>query len=123
MRIEAETAADYWDRLPDDWRRERMARVRAMIAEAAPGAAEGMGHGMLRYAWSEDRIFCHMNAQKGFVGLYLGDLEALDPGGAIRGGTDCGKSCVRIRKTTDMEIVRRLIEARAVRPGAAGDGC
>ena len=43
------------------------------------------------------------------LGVYLGDLERIDPGGVIRGGMNCGKSCLRVRKRDDLGVVEALI--------------
>ena len=113
MKIEADSPADYWAKLPDDWRRTKMAALRGIIQTSAPGAAEDLGYGMLRYAWDADRVLCHMNCQMRYVGLYLGDVAALDPSGALNDGLDVGKGCVRVRKRDDLDQIKDLIQRKA----------
>lgn len=69
---------------------------------------------MLQYR-RDGEVFAHLNAQKGYVGVYLGDLEKLDPGSAIRGGMRCGKTCLRVRKRDGEHVVRTLLHRKAVR--------
>jgi uncharacterized protein YdhG (YjbR/CyaY superfamily) len=113
MKIEAKTVEDYWRQVPDDWRRERMEALRAMIFEVAPDAEETIGWGMLRYGFGGDRIICHMNAQVRYVGLYIGRLERLDADGAVRAAFDCGKTCVRVKRSSDISLVRGILETEA----------
>ncbi len=62
----------------------------------------------------DGEIFAHLNAQKAYVGVYLGELERIDPGVVLRGKMNCGKSCLRLRKWDDPEVVRALVSAKAV---------
>ena len=96
MQYDAATPAEYLEMLDDDWRREKLLAIREMFL-AVPGIEEGMSYKMLGYRRG-DAVFGHLNAQKGYVAVYLGELEKLDPGAAIRGTMDCGKSCLRLRK-------------------------
>ena len=110
MQYDAETPAAYLKMLDDDWRRDRLLAVREMYL-AIPGIAESMSYKMLGYHRGAD-VFGHLNAQKNYVGVYLGDLERIDPGRAIRGSANCGKSCLRIRKTDGLEVAEALIAAK-----------
>ena len=113
MQYDADTPEEYLALLDDDWRRERLLAIREMFLNV-PGVEEGIGYKMLAYQRGTD-TFAHLNAQKAFVGVYLGDLERLDPGSKIRGKMSCGKSCVRVRKSDDLAAVRNLIEVKAAR--------
>ena len=111
MQYDAQTPEAYLRLLEDDWRRVHLLNVRqAMLA--VPGIEEGIGHGMLQYRLGGE-VFAHLNAQKGYVGVYLGVLEKIDPGAAIRGGMSCGKTCLRLRKRDDPGIAARLIGIKA----------
>ncbi len=111
MQYDAETPENYLELLDADWRRETLLEIRrAMLAVS--GVEEGIGHGMLQYRRGGE-VFAHLNAQKGYVGVYLGELERLDPGGAMRGGMSCGKTCLRVRKRDGATVARRLIEEKA----------
>ena len=110
MQYNAETPDAYLSMLDDDWRRECLLAVREMFL-AIPGIAESMSYKMLGYHRGED-VFGHLNAQKNYVGVYLGELDRIDPGRAIRGKANCGKSCLRIRKTDGLEVAEKLIAAK-----------
>ncbi len=111
MQYDAETPEAYLEMLDDDWRREKLLAIRAAML-AVPGVKEGVGYGMLAYRRGED-VFAHLNAQKGYVGVYLGDLERIDPGGTIRDGANCGKSCLRVRKRDALDVALRLVGEKA----------
>jgi len=40
----------------------------------------------------------HLNAQKNFVGFYVGDVSAIDPSGELLKDLSTGKSCIRFTK-------------------------
>ena len=111
MQYDAETPEAYLELLDRDWRRERLLDIRAAML-AVSGVEEGIGYGMLQYRRGGD-VFAHLNAQKAYVGVYLGELEKLDPGGAIRAGINCGKSCLRVKKRDGADVARALIERKA----------
>lgn len=111
MQYDAATPAAYLQMLDDDWRKERLLAIREVFL-GIRGIEEVMSYKMLGYRLGED-VFGHLNAQKGFVGVYLGDLEKLDPGAAIRGKMNCGKSCLRVKKRDDLGVVERLIDRKA----------
>ncbi len=111
MKYEADSPDAYLTAIDDDWRKDRLLAIRDMLL-AVPDMREGIGYGMLQYRLHGD-VFAHLNAQKAYVGVYLGDLERIDPGAAIRGKMNCGKSCVRVRKSDDLEAVQRLVQTKA----------
>ena len=82
MQYDAATPGAYLEMLEDDWRRERLLLIREMFL-GVPGVVESMSYKMLGYHRG-GAVFGHLNAQKGFVGVYLGDLERIDPGGVLR---------------------------------------
>jgi hypothetical protein len=93
--------------LDDDWRSARLLAIRVMLLEV-PGIVEGIGYGMPQYRVGGE-VFAHMNAQKAYVGVYLGELERIDQGAEIRGGMNCGKSCSRVRKRDDLGVIKTLV--------------
>ena len=111
MQYDATTPEAYLGLLENDWRRERLVAIRDVFL-GLKGIEEGIGHGMLQYRRNGE-VFAYLNAQKGYVGVYLGDLERIDPGAAIRGTMNCGKSCVRVRKRDDLGVVEELIGRKA----------
>lgn len=70
---------------------------------------------MLAYQLNDKTVF-HLNAQKHFVGLYLGSIDKVEGSEKIRHSFDCGKGCIRIKKG-DMdkldllnEFIRKVLE-------------
>lgn len=116
MQYDAHTPAEYLACLEDDWRRATILHLREVIAGIAPDWVEGIGHGMLQYS-SADGPVLHLNAQKKYVGLYVGDVAALDPDGTLLAGIDCGKSCIRLKKLKrpDPASLRLLIQRQKAR--------
>jgi len=106
MQYKADTPDEYLKKIDADWRKERLMAIREMMLAA--NATEALGYGMLRYV-IDGGVLAHMNAQKHYVGVYLGELERIDPGAAIRGKMDCGKTCLRIKKSSDLDVVQKLI--------------
>ena len=110
MIYDAASPEDYLSHLDDDWRKERLCKIRDIFL-AVPGANEGLQYKMLHYAVGEASLGL-LNAQRAYVAIYMDDLAALDPDGALRAGLDCGKSCVRVKQRTDMDKVAALIARR-----------
>ena len=111
MQYDADTPDEYLNLLEDDWRRDCLLAIREIL-RSVPGVTEGIGHKMLQYRFKGD-VFAHLNAQKGYVGVYLGELERIDPGGAIRGNMSCGKTCLRVRKRDGIEVVEKLVTRKS----------
>ncbi len=111
MQYDAATPDAYLKMLDDDWRRERVLALRDVFLRL-DDIEEGMAHGMLQYRRNGE-VFAHLNAQKGYVGVYLGELEKIDPGAAIRGKMSCGKACLRVKKRDGVEVATALIERKA----------
>lgn len=110
MIHEATTPQEYLSVLDDDWRNDRLLDIRDVFL-AVPGAREGMRYKMLHYTVGEASLGL-LNVQKGYVAIYMDDLAVLDPDSTLRAGLDCGKSCVRVKKRTDMGKVADLIAQR-----------
>ena len=113
MQYDVDTPQAYLDALDEDWRKALVLQLREIISDVAPDWSEGIGHKMLSYSGKTGPAM-HLNAQKGYVALYVGDALALDPDGSLLAGLDCGKSCIRLRKTKVparpdlIEILRRV---------------
>ena len=93
--------------MEDDWRKERLLEIREVFW-AVPGASEGMQYKMQHYAVGNESLGL-LNAQKGYVAVYMDDLGELDPDGALRADLDCGKGCVRVKKRTNTGLIKALI--------------
>lgn len=118
MQYDVEAPREYLDALDDDWRKTRLLEVREMISELAPDWREGIEYKMLGYFDRAGSVM-HLNAQRAYVGLYVGNIAKIDPDGALLAGLDLGKGCVRLKKrngiaTTGLrEFLKRLVNLRA----------
>ncbi|TQV89329.1 iron chaperone [Aliikangiella coralliicola] len=102
MQYDVKTPAEYLDNLEDDWRREKLGVLRALIKKTAPDLVEGIHYKMLSYQDERGVIF-HLNAQKNYVSLYVGDARKIDPEGLLLKGIDVGKGCIRFKKSTPID--------------------
>ncbi|MEP5611605.1 MAG: DUF1801 domain-containing protein [Cyclobacteriaceae bacterium] len=105
MQYEAKTPKEYIDGLEDDWRMEKVEELRQMILSKDESIVEGINYKMLCYGDSTG-IFFHLNAQKNYVSLYLGNASKVDKAGALLAGIDAGKGCLRFKKATDISATR-----------------
>ena len=118
MQYDATTPAEYIDQLDDDWRRNTLEQLRSLIKESAPQLEEGIQYKMLSFADSDGAVF-HLNAQKNYVSLYVGDIEKIDPDGDMLTGLSCGKGCIRFKKSASVpdsridEFIARTVQLHA----------
>ncbi|RAK12757.1 uncharacterized protein DUF1801 [Halanaerobium saccharolyticum] len=93
------TAQEFLDKLEDDWKKEKLLEVRQLILKH-PQLKEGMNYGMLSYGdGTEAEPLFHLNAQKNYVSLYVGDIHKIDPDSSLLKGLNLGKGCIRISKS------------------------
>lgn len=97
MIYNAENPEEYLKLLEPDWRRDWLLELRAMLL-SHDQLQEGMEYKMLAYGNATGSLF-HLNAQKGYVSLYVGDSVKIDPQGELLAGLDIGKGCIRFRKS------------------------
>ncbi|MDQ0483970.1 iron chaperone [Guptibacillus hwajinpoensis] len=115
MQYEVNTPKEYFEALSDDWRREKLLKVREFILQNGPELEEGIQYKMLCYGNESFNLF-HLNAQKSYVSLYVGDIEKIENGKDILKGLDYGKGCIRIKKSVDLhdsgleDFVKKAIE-------------
>ena len=105
MQYEAATPAEYMNMLEDDWRREKVEGLRTLIKTTAPDLVEGINYKMLSYSDDEGTAF-HLNAQKQYVSLYVGDASKVDPEGDLLKRLNVGKGCIRFKKSSSVEESR-----------------
>ncbi len=105
MQYDAKTPSEYIKVLNDDWRREKLEEVRALIKSKAPSLTEGINYKMLSYGDKNGNVF-HLNAQKHYVSLYVGNVEKIDPDGELLKGINIGKSCIRFNKSLSLSSTR-----------------
>lgn len=110
MIYDAETPEAYIKVLDEDWRKEKLLQIREHLLSIA-GIEEGMQYKMLQYT-QNDKPVAILNAQRGYVSVYMDDLSVLDPDGSLLAGHNFGKSCLRLRKTEGIEVVKELVSRR-----------
>ena len=98
MQYDVEKPEDYLSALEKDWRKELLLEIRSILLGSGE-LSESISYKMLGYSDDEGTLF-HLNAQKNYVALYLGDINKVDPSGELLKGIDCGKGCVRFKKST-----------------------
>ncbi len=98
MQYDVKTSTEYFNALENDWRKETLLEIRDLIRNSEPTINEGIEYKMLRFSIGNKTIF-HLNAQKNFVGLYVGNIQTIDPLNNMLKEFDCGKGCIRIKKT------------------------
>ncbi|GGW76374.1 DUF1801 domain-containing protein [Alteromonas halophila] len=115
MQYDVSTPADYIKALDGDWRKEKLLLLRQLILHQDSAIDESINYKMLCYTLHQKGLF-HLNAQKGYVSLYCGNTEKVDPQGALLAGLKTGKGCIRFTKRTD--IAATQIEAFIARATA-----
>jgi uncharacterized protein YdhG (YjbR/CyaY superfamily) len=92
--------------------------LRELLKKHGPKLAEGIEYGMLKFVpGTGEGIF--LNAQKHSVNLYVGGKSKIDPKGVLLAGLDCGKSCIRFKKTTVIadtrieEFIKKAIRTKS----------
>jgi uncharacterized protein YdhG (YjbR/CyaY superfamily) len=101
MQYEAKTPKEYFELLDDDWRKEKLLMVRQFILKNAPELEEDIQYKMLCYGSDAFKLF-HLNAQKSYVSLYVGNIGKIESANAFLTGLDYGKGCIRIKKSVDL---------------------
>jgi uncharacterized protein YdhG (YjbR/CyaY superfamily) len=98
MQYAADTPEGYIQLLEDDWRKTFLLDIRQMILLNA-GISEKIEYKMLAFGNKDNTLF-HLNAQKNYVSLYVGDTTKIDPKGELLDGLNIGKGCIRFSKST-----------------------
>jgi len=101
MQYDVKTPAAYLSLLEEDWRKEKLLLIRDMILRHGPELKEGIQYKMLCYGNGEN-VFA-LNAQKGYVSLYVGTIQKIDQAKQLLSGFDTGKGCIRVRKSIDLQ--------------------
>jgi len=115
MQYDVKTPAEYYERLDSDWRKERLLQVRDIIKKRCPDLTEGIEYKMLCFSRNGNSIF-NLNAQRGYVSLYVGDVGKVKGSNELLRGFDVGKGCIRIKKSNSIEntgleeFISRVIE-------------
>ena len=77
MLHDAGTRQQSLSNLPDDWRKHTLMQLRGLILRQGPDLEESVDYKMLGYR-GQDRFVFHLNAQKGYVSLYVRDIRKID---------------------------------------------
>ena len=115
MLSSATTPKEYLEQLEDDWRAHTLKALRQLILQQAPEFTERINYKMLCFG-SEDVAAFHLNAQKNYVSLYVGNAAKIDPDGPLLAGLDVGKGCIRFKKSNSVsdtqidKFIARAIE-------------
>ena len=118
MQYDVETPEEYLAALDHDWRRVALLSIRQTVKEVASELEEGIAHKMLCYSDTNGPVL-HLNVQKAYVALYIGEIDRLDPDGSLTSGIPRGKTCLRYSKSKDVgdprlrQLIERLLERRA----------
>jgi uncharacterized protein YdhG (YjbR/CyaY superfamily) len=105
MQYDVSTPDEYLSVLEQDWRRDTLMSLREIIQRNAPELKEAIKYKMLSYEDDRGPVFA-LNAQKGYVSFYVGNAEKVDPAGELLGGLDCGKGCIRFKKSVKVPETR-----------------
>lgn len=115
MQYDVKNPGEYFKKLENDWRKEKLKKVRALIKKHGPGLQEGIEYKMLSYRYNEKTIL-NLNAQRGYVSLYVGTIQKVENAEQLLKGFDKGKGCIRIKKSVEIEetgleeFIRKTIE-------------
>lgn len=99
------TPDEYLNALEADWRRDTLYALRHLILQHAPELRETIRYKMLSYDDDRGPVF-GLNAQKGYVSLYVGNAANVDPTGMLLGGLNRGKGCIRFTKSVNVAVTR-----------------
>ena len=114
MIHKANSPSEYLDVIDPDWRKETLLEIRSQILSHSD-IAEVMNYGMLGYKVKNHETFMHLNAQKGYVSIYVGNIDKVPGADDLLAGYNRGKGCLRLTKTKSpkdtpvVEFIRRAI--------------
>ncbi len=115
MQYDVSNPTEYLAALEPDWRKEKLGQLRSLILEQSGDLEECINYKMLCYKLGDITVL-HLNAQKGYVSLYAGNIEKIDPKGELLSGLNLGKGCVRLSKSKNIastglgEFIARAVE-------------
>ena len=98
----------YLEDLAED-RREALEKLRSLVFEVAPDAAESIKYGMPYY--EVGGALCAFASQKRYISLYIFDTEIVRRYREALQGLDVGKSCIRFRRIEQLplEVIRSML--------------
>ncbi|MDR9417112.1 MAG: DUF1801 domain-containing protein [Gracilimonas sp.] len=102
MQYEVSTPTEYFEKLEDDWRKEKLLKVRDLILKHGPELKERIEYKMLSYAYNDKSVF-NLNAQRAYVSLYVGTIKKVNNAQTLLKDLDTGKGCIRIKKSVELK--------------------
>lgn len=103
MQYSSSNPQEYLASLDEDWRKKTLLEIRKLILDQ--NLSEIIEYKMLGYQDKGKTIF-HLNAQKNYVSLYVGDKRKIDVSGDLLAGLDAGKGCIRFKNKQDIGTSR-----------------
>lgn len=113
MQYNVKTVTEYLEALEEGWRKEKLYQIRKIILDSATDISEIIEFKMLGYRGPNGTLF-HLNAQKNYVSLYVGNILKIDSDRSILKGFNQGKGCVRLRKTDRVDGNIKIFIQKAV---------
>lgn len=101
MQYDVKSPEEYLAALEEDWRKDKLLQVRQFVLEHGPELEESIRYRMLAYGRDDEWVF-GLNAQKGYVSLYVGDIDEIENANELLEPFNTGKGCIRIRKSVDI---------------------
>ncbi|GAA5220695.1 iron chaperone [Membranihabitans marinus] len=101
MQYDVKDPQEYLQCLEEDWRKSILNQIRNMILSHDDELQEGIQYKMLSYGIDGSNVF-HLNAQKNYVSLYVGDINKVENSEHLLSAFDTGKGCIRIKKKIEL---------------------
>lgn len=98
MQYDVSSPKEHIESLEANWRNDALLDLRDLNLQQDSSVNESINYKMLCFKVNDSDLF-HLNAQKGYVSLYCGNTEKIDPEGRFLTGLNIGKGCIRFRKT------------------------
>ncbi len=105
MLYDVKTPVEYINALDNDWRKDKIQELRAILKIKDFELTENINYKMLCYMYNKEPVF-HLNAQKNYVSLYVGNAQKIDRDGTLLKGTEVGKGCIRFKKSVSITETR-----------------
>jgi len=102
MQYQVESPQEYLSALEEDWRKVKLIVLRNFILDKEADIEELIQYKMLAYSIN-GKVLCHLNAQKNYVSLYVGDITKVDPDGKLTDDLNKGKGCIRFGKSAALQ--------------------
>ena len=115
MQYDVRSPEEYLEALDHDWRKDRLLEIRGLILKHGPELEESIQCKMLSYGSGDEGVF-GLNAQKGYVSLYVGSIDKIENANVLLESFNTGKGCIRIRKSVDVrntgleEFIKKTID-------------